>query len=256
MAGWPLSGEHRWTSNRWHWWALLRAALVWGLQSLVARFRHKVSCEMIGKGIGQGGAGAVGFGENVVGSLGFKKLQVGVSENSVPLNPMVLLIIIPMKNGYFIGNINPTCSDKPKWICASLAGLIQLRKAPRSHHSKRLGLCVPRMDHYCSSVSRKVILVWQPGLKEYLWLALGRRKTWGIITENIIGQRTAVNIREHLKRFDFIFSIWRHFTNFVWHFMPGDLLRYACRSTNSLRQVDLVRSADSQRWVSQNPVVH
>ena len=31
--------------------------------------------------------------------------QMGVSENSVPLNPMVLLIIIPMKNGYFIGNI-------------------------------------------------------------------------------------------------------------------------------------------------------
>ena len=27
-----------------------------------------------------------------------------------PLNPMVLLIIIPMKNGYFIGNINPTFS--------------------------------------------------------------------------------------------------------------------------------------------------
>ena len=36
-----------------------------------------------------------------------------VSESSVPLNPMVLLIIIPMKNGYFIGNINPTFSDKP-----------------------------------------------------------------------------------------------------------------------------------------------
>ena len=30
-----------------------------------------------------------------------------------PLNPMVLLIIIPMKNGYFIGKINPTFSDKP-----------------------------------------------------------------------------------------------------------------------------------------------
>ena len=26
---------------------------------------------------------------------------------------MVLLIIIPIKNGYFIGNINPTFSDKP-----------------------------------------------------------------------------------------------------------------------------------------------
>ena len=31
--------------------------------------------------------------------------HMGVSENSVPLNPMVLLIIIPMRNGYFIGNI-------------------------------------------------------------------------------------------------------------------------------------------------------
>ena len=47
-----------------------------------------------------------------------------MSENRlVPLNPMVLLIIIPMKNGYFIGNINPTFSDKPIWfhmilICA------------------------------------------------------------------------------------------------------------------------------------------
>ena len=28
--------------------------------------------------------------------------HVGVSENSVPNDPMVLLIIIPMKNGYFI----------------------------------------------------------------------------------------------------------------------------------------------------------
>ena len=41
--------------------------------------------------------------------------QLGVSENSVPLNPMVLLILIPMKNCYFIGKINPTFSDKPRW---------------------------------------------------------------------------------------------------------------------------------------------
>ena len=33
-----------------------------------------------------------------------------------PKNPMVLLIIIPMKNGYaIIGNINPTFWDKPIW---------------------------------------------------------------------------------------------------------------------------------------------
>ena len=39
--------------------------------------------------------------------------NMGVSENSVSLNPMVFMIIIPMKNGYFIGKINPTFSDKP-----------------------------------------------------------------------------------------------------------------------------------------------
>ena len=54
--------------------------------------------------------------------LGGKEVDLGLSENSVPLNPMVLLIIIPFLNGYFIGNINPTFSDKPmcwaekKWI--------------------------------------------------------------------------------------------------------------------------------------------
>ena len=47
--------------------------------------------------------------------------HMGVSENSVPLNPMVFMIIIPFLNGYFIGNINPTFSDKPRW-CSALAG--------------------------------------------------------------------------------------------------------------------------------------
>ena len=42
-----------------------------------------------------------------------KNKHMGVSENSVPLHPMVLLIMIPITNGYFIGNINPTFSDKP-----------------------------------------------------------------------------------------------------------------------------------------------
>ena len=32
----------------------------------------------------------------------------------VALNPMVFMIIIPFLNGYFIENINPTFSDKPK----------------------------------------------------------------------------------------------------------------------------------------------
>ena len=47
---------------------------------------------------------------------------MGVSENSVPLNPMVLLIIIPMKNGYFIGNI-PYFQTNPY---ASLVLLVNL----------------------------------------------------------------------------------------------------------------------------------
>ena len=39
-----------------------------------------------------------------------------------PLNPMVLLIIIPFLNGYFIGNINPTFSDKPILDLIRIAG--------------------------------------------------------------------------------------------------------------------------------------
>ena len=35
---------------------------------------------------------------------------------STTLKPMVFMIIIPFLNGYFIGNINPTFSDKPIWI--------------------------------------------------------------------------------------------------------------------------------------------
>ena len=36
--------------------------------------------------------------------------------------PMVLLIIIPMKNGYFIGNINPTFPDKPIFVVVLRCG--------------------------------------------------------------------------------------------------------------------------------------
>ena len=38
---------------------------------------------------------------------------------------MVLLIIIPMKNGYFIGNINPTFSDKPTWSHSKAQALLR-----------------------------------------------------------------------------------------------------------------------------------
>ena len=45
--------------------------------------------------------------------------DMGLSENSVSLHPMVLLIIIPMKNGYFIGNINPTFSGPNPYLTVS-----------------------------------------------------------------------------------------------------------------------------------------
>ena len=46
-------------------------------------------------------------------------LFVGVSENSVAINPLVLLIIIPFLNGYFIGNI-------PNMFRQSLVGKIEV----------------------------------------------------------------------------------------------------------------------------------
>ena len=48
-----------------------------------------------------------------IGYRGTELMWVCLKMSLVSLNPMVLLIIIPMKNGYFIGNINPTFSDKP-----------------------------------------------------------------------------------------------------------------------------------------------
>ena len=43
----------------------------------------------------------------------FVAIRVCLKMLCTPLYPMVLLIMIPMKNGDFIGNINPTFSDKP-----------------------------------------------------------------------------------------------------------------------------------------------
>ena len=53
-----------------------------------------------------------------------------------PLYPMVLLIIIPMKNGYFIGNINPTFSDKPILILEILLEIdCQFHELTIDHHT-------------------------------------------------------------------------------------------------------------------------
>ena len=43
----------------------------------------------------------------------YTNMWVCLKMSCTPLYPMVLLIIIPFLNGYFIGNINPTFSDKP-----------------------------------------------------------------------------------------------------------------------------------------------
>ena len=73
--------------------------------------------------------------------------HMGVSENSVPLNPMVLLIIIPFLNGYFIGNINPTFSDKPILVAHFLGFLTDYhdyhpqpgrKKVPRNQPRKTM----------------------------------------------------------------------------------------------------------------------
>ena len=51
--------------------------------------------------------GLMGFNQDL---LWFNQMvYMGVSENveKTPINPMVLLIIIPFLNGYFIGKINP-----------------------------------------------------------------------------------------------------------------------------------------------------
>ena len=71
--------------------------------------------------------------------------HLGLSENR--LNPYTqwLMIIIPMKNGYFIGNINPTFSDKPisflgEFPPASGASLISRPLAQGSSDAPRASL--------------------------------------------------------------------------------------------------------------------
>ena len=87
--------------------------------------------------------------------------QLGVSENSVPLNPMVLLIIIPFLNGYFIGNINPTFSDKPNCFL----------------HGKFLGTHLGRLWKHWT-----------------FWEVLGNHWTWWRITPAILWEYSSDGI--------------------------------------------------------------
>ena len=62
------------------------------------------------------------------GTISLSYFPVDLPSQLVPLNPMVLLIIIPMNNGYFIGNIPiifrqtqlrnfflPGCQERGRW---------------------------------------------------------------------------------------------------------------------------------------------
>ena len=59
-----------------------------------------------------------------------------MSENSVPNDPMVLLIIIPMKNGYFIGNI-PYFQTNPREFLMGEA-MNEWRTCPHFFMTKRV----------------------------------------------------------------------------------------------------------------------
>ena len=80
------------------------------------------------------------------------KIWVCLKMLCTPLYPMVFLIIIPMKNGYFVGNINPTFSDKPIWPVYKFRCQTHIQDATKleySHYVKyieeRFPLEVPQM---------------------------------------------------------------------------------------------------------------
>ena len=78
----------------------------------------------------------------MVNEDGLVSMFMGVSENRLlPLNPMVLLIIIPFLNGYFIGNINPTFSDKPLFHTAHLEAEPEKPSAIRPLHDEAMVSC-------------------------------------------------------------------------------------------------------------------
>ena len=52
---------------------------------------------------------------------------------------MVLLIMIPMKNGYFIGKINPTFSDKPKRETSIFLEIFRVESRRLRFHWAHLG---------------------------------------------------------------------------------------------------------------------
>ena len=64
-------------------------------------------------------------------AVDFLKRNMGVSENNVPLIPMVFMIIIPFLNGYFIGNIPyfQTNPHDPRMTLPCLLGELFMRQS-------------------------------------------------------------------------------------------------------------------------------
>ena len=58
-------------------------------------------------------------------SCKYKRLKwVCLKMSCTQKKTMVLLIIIPFLNGFFIGNSNPTFSDKPKYLIGASCKLL------------------------------------------------------------------------------------------------------------------------------------
>ena len=101
-----------------------------------------------------------------------KSIEMGLSENSVPLHPMVLLIIIPFLNGYFIGGI-PHFQTYPnqfsvsirrhRFLCSKASNALRLR-------------CLPPVPDSASSVAVAPLAASAAPCRAKLKLGLGRSK--------------------------------------------------------------------------------
>ena len=102
---------------------------------------------------------------------------------------MVLLIIIPIFNGYFIGNINPTFSDKPKWgvyvemsaQASKVHVLSHLRSGRKpSVETWQEEFLAPGLDRFdqrsCATPCPPVVLNWNPNPKPWIWIMVQWKK--------------------------------------------------------------------------------
>ena len=83
--------------------------------------------------------------DGLVGSTGNVNMQhvyMGVSENSVPHCTQWFCWSLSLLNGYFIGNINPTFSDKPKCFSCSELVAVCFSEAPEGTLSLSRGMSI------------------------------------------------------------------------------------------------------------------